>query len=114
MFLFMSSRIFWSLGLVLGLAAALQAESKPKEAFVVRPSSETVKRRESALALGQSKDAAQAVPGLLQALNDKDSMTRALAVQGLGNLKVASARPKLSEVLATDPSEEVRMAAALD
>ncbi len=113
MFLFMRSRIFWSLGLFLGLAGALQAESKPHEAFVVRPSSQTVKRRESALALGQAKDASQAGPGLLQALNDKDSMTRSLAVQGLGNLKYASARPRLAEILATDPSEDVREAAAV-
>src|ERR1700690_638255 len=108
MFLFMSSRIFWSLGLVLGLAAALQAESKPNEAFAVHPSSQTVKRRQSALALGQSKDAAQAGPALLQALQDKDPMTRSLAVQGLGNLKYGAANAPLAQVLASDSNDEVR------
>jgi HEAT repeat protein len=114
MFLFMRNRIFWSFGLLVGLAGALWADPKPKpkESYIVRPSSQTVKRRESALSLGQSKDAS-AGPALLQALEDRDSMTRALAVRSLGKLKYVPARSKLSALLATDPSDQVREASAL-
>jgi HEAT repeat protein len=95
------------------VAGVLWAEAKPKDNYSVRPSSQTIKRREAALALGQAKDAAQAGPQLLEALSDKDPMTRSLAVQSLGSLKYAAAKSKLAELLTTDPSTEVREAAAV-
>jgi len=101
MFLFMRSRIFRIFGLLMGLTGVLWADAKPKEAYTVRPSSQTVKRRESALSLGQSKDAAQAGPALFQALDDKDAMTRALAVRSLGNLKYAPSRSRLGELFSS-------------
>jgi HEAT repeat protein len=50
---------------------------------------------------------------LLAALSDKDPMTRALAAQNLGRLKMASSMGALAHVLATDKQEEVRQAAAV-
>ena len=82
-----------------------------KEAYLVRPSSETVQRRQSVLALAQSRDV-QSASKLLEAISDKDPMTRTLAVQGLGTLKVAAAVAPLSGLLASDPYPEVRQAAA--
>jgi HEAT repeat protein len=81
--------------------------------YAVRPSSQTVKRREAVLALSYEKDVSQVGPKLVEALADKDPMSRTLAVQGIGNLKYGAAREKVSHVLATDPSVEAREAAAV-
>jgi len=98
------------LGLNPGMLLAA-SKAQPKEAYLVRPSSETVKRRQSVLSLTQAGDAGS-VSTLIEALADKDPMTRTLAVQGLGTLKVAAAAAPLADLLAKDPYPEVRQAAA--
>jgi len=99
---------------VLGLGpSVVQADAKPAGPYDVKPSTQTVKRREAVLALSQSNDGPQAAPGLLEALKDKDPMTRMLALQGLGSLKYKDARPQLAERLAADPNAQVRETAAV-
>jgi len=97
-----------ALGLV---PALLWADPKSQDSYLVHPSSQTVHRREAVLALGQTEDP-QAGSKLLEALSDKDPMTRSLAAQRLGALKIASSRSALARVLATDSQEQVRQAAA--
>jgi len=102
----------WFAAVLLALAPGVfGAAPKPQEAYLVHPSTETVQRREAVLALARSKDA-QAGVKLVEALKDKDPMTRTLAAQGLGSLKVAAALSSLANVLANDPYPEVRQAAA--
>jgi len=102
-----------SAALALGLVPALLwADPKSPETYLVHPSSQTVQRRQAVLAVAQSGDP-QAGTKLLEALSDKDPMTRTLAAQSLGTLKVVSSSAALAHVLLTDPQEEVRQAAAV-
>jgi HEAT repeat protein len=88
------------------------ADPQSPDAYLVRASSQTIKRRQAVLVLAQSKNQAGA-PELVAALADKDPMSRSLAAQGLGTLKYAAARPELAKLLAADPYPEVREAAAV-
>jgi len=97
----------------LGLAPALLwAAPKSQEPYSIHPSTQTVQRRQAVLLLEQSKDP-QAGQKLIEALNDKDAMTRSLAAEGLGALKSAAAGSALAKVLAKDASPDVRQAAAV-
>ena len=93
-------------------SGVLWAAPKGQEAYLVHPSTQTIKRREAAFALGHLNEAASG-PKLLEALADKDPMTRTLAIQGLGTMKYSAAEPKLAVLLATDSYAEVRQAAAV-
>ena len=95
-----------------GITSFSWAATVPKDSYLMRPSSETVKQRQAVFALSQSKDPQAAAPQLMAALTAKDPMTRTLAVRGLGRLKAADAEPKLEAILANDPYPEVREAAA--
>src|SRR5581483_12303830 len=110
----MDSRLLWCASVVFLCAASASSEVSPKskDHYDVRPSSQTIKHRQAAQALAQAKDAAQAGPQLLEALNDKDAMTRAVAIESISTLKYGPARPKLAELLTTDPNAQVRVAAA--
>ena len=83
-----------------------------QEPYLVRPSTQTIQRRESVMALGSSQDPL-AGPKLVEALSDKDPMTRSLAAQGLGSLKYSAGVPALIGRLAGDSSAEVRQTAVL-
>jgi HEAT repeat protein len=102
----------WLVGLSLGCSASvLWCASPPKEAYLVKPSSQTVKQRQAVYAAGQSKEP-QAAQQLMDALAANDPMTRTLALQGLGKLKYAAAESQIAALLAKDPYPEVREAAA--
>lgn len=104
--------VAWLAAVLLALApGVLRAVPNPQDAYLVRPSSKTVQRREAVMALGQSKDASAGIK-LVEALKDKDPMTRSLAAEGLGSLRYAAALPNLAKVLAGDPFPQVRQAAA--
>lgn len=90
-----------------------KATAARSSSYVVRPSSQTVKRREAVLAMGQGADVSKAGQQLMAALSDKDAMSRALAARELGTLKYGPALESLSGLLKTDTSAEVREAAAL-
>ncbi len=85
-------------------------QTAPKASYIVRPSTQTIKRREAVV--GMWDDASKG-PQLLEALSDKDVVTRAAAARGLGTIKFSGAREKLISVLGADSSAEVREAAAL-
>lgn len=81
-------------------------------AYVVRPSSTTVKRREAVLSMSQNPDSEVAGNRLIAALDDQDSVSRALAVRELGRLKHRAALGRLTTILKTDAVTDVREAAA--
>jgi len=97
---------------MLGLAPAfLWAAPKSQEPYSIRPSTQTVQRRQAVLLLEQSNDP-HAGQKLIEALNDKDAMTRSLAAEGLGTMKYTASGPALAKTLTQDSAPEVRQAAA--
>lgn len=103
---------------LMGVETSPQVRKKPAvrpksgTSYVVRPSSTTVKRREAVLAMSQNPDSAVAGSRLIAALDDQDSVARALAVRELGGLQHRAALGRLTTMLKTDPVADVREAAA--
>lgn len=69
-------------------------------------------RRQAVEFLAQSRNPA-GIPTLIKALSDSDPSVRSASVHALGLLRVKSAAAKISQLLAKDPSAQVRQNAAV-
>src|SRR5688572_25758664 len=101
--------LFSLLGPVLtaGLVSFCLAAAALPEAVKQLKSPDVMKRRVAAQELVNLRNPDTA-PALLKALSDKDSYVRTLAVRALGYIRYPAAGPQLVEILAKDPSKEVR------
>jgi len=96
-----------------GLLVSKGSAAEPlQDALTQMKSTDVIKRRIAAQELVNLRNP-DSVPALLQALSDKDTYVRTLAVRALGYMHWTAAEPRLEEVLAGDKDPQVRETAGL-